>query len=47
VAEGVETEAQRKILEQLGCDTFQGYLVSKPVPPQLFTEQFLTAEKVI
>jgi hypothetical protein len=34
-------------LEQLGCDTFQGYLVSKPVPPQLFTEQFLTAEKVI
>jgi diguanylate cyclase (GGDEF)-like protein len=47
VAEGVETEAQRKILEQLGCDIFQGYLVSKPVPPQLFTEQFLTAEKVI
>ena len=38
---------QRHILEQLGCDTFQGYLVSKPVPPQLFTELFLTSEKVI
>ena len=47
VAEGVETEAQRHILEQLGCDTFQGYLVSKPVPPQLFTELFLTSQKVI
>ena len=47
VAEGVETEAQRYILEQLGCDTFQGYLISKPVPPQLFAEQFLKSEKVI
>ena len=47
VAEGVETEAQRYILEKLGCDTFQGYLVSKPVAPQLFAEQFLSSEKVI
>jgi len=47
VAEGVETEAQRYILQQLGCDTFQGYLVSKPLPSQLFTEQFLKSEKVI
>lgn len=47
VAEGVETEPQRYILEQLGCDSFQGYLVSKPVPPELFAEQFLTPEKVI
>ena len=47
VAEGVETEAQRCILEKLGCDTFQGYLVSKPVAPQLFAEQFLISEKVI
>jgi diguanylate cyclase (GGDEF)-like protein len=47
VAEGVETEAQRYILQNLGCDSFQGYLVSKPVPPELFAEQFLTPEKVI
>ena len=47
VAEGVETEPQRYILEQLGCDSFQGYLVSKPIPPELFAEQFLTPEKVI
>ena len=47
VAEGVETEAQRYILQNLGCDSFQGYLVSKPIPPELFAEQFLSTEKVI
>ena len=47
VAEGVETELQRYILEQLGCDSFQGYLVSKPIPPELFADQFLSPEKVI
>ena len=47
VAEGVETEAQRYILQNLGCDSFQGYLVSKPIPPELLAEQFLSTEKVI
>ena len=32
VAEGVETQAQRAFLEQSGCDTWQGYLLSPPVP---------------
>ena len=32
VAEGVETEAQQKFLTDLGCDSLQGYLLSKPVP---------------
>ena len=32
VAEGVETEEQAAILARLGCDLFQGYLVSPPVP---------------
>ncbi|HUW38424.1 MAG TPA: EAL domain-containing protein [Rhodocyclaceae bacterium] len=31
VAEGVETEAQWRFLDGLGCDEFQGYLFSKPV----------------
>jgi EAL domain-containing protein (putative c-di-GMP-specific phosphodiesterase class I) len=32
VAEGVETEAQCAILAQQGCDQFQGYYFSKPLP---------------
>ncbi|HEY8490225.1 MAG TPA: EAL domain-containing protein [Dehalococcoidia bacterium] len=32
VAEGVETEAQRETLRALGCDAFQGYLFSPPLP---------------
>jgi len=35
-AEGVETEAQRGLLEAYGCDAFQGYLVSPPVPAEAF-----------
>ncbi len=31
VAEGVETEAQRRILLELNCDEFQGYLFAKPM----------------
>lgn len=32
VAEGVETEAQRDFLARHGCQMFQGYLFSRPVP---------------
>jgi len=32
IAEGVETEAQREMLENFGCNRYQGYLFSKPVP---------------
>jgi diguanylate cyclase (GGDEF)-like protein/PAS domain S-box-containing protein len=31
IAEGVETEAQRELLGQFGCDYIQGFLYSKPV----------------
>ncbi len=31
VAEGVETEVQKRYLEQAGCQTFQGYFFHKPI----------------
>lgn len=36
IAEGVETEQQRKSLAQLGCHAFQGQLFSPPLPLQDF-----------
>ena len=36
VAEGVETEAQRVLLAGHGCDAYQGYLFSKPLPAAEF-----------
>ncbi|MCB1667909.1 MAG: EAL domain-containing protein [Pseudomonadales bacterium] len=41
VAEGVETEAQKQLLKELQCDTFQGYLLSRPVPADEFEKSFL------
>ena len=32
IAEGIETEAQLALLQNLGCDYGQGYLMSKPLP---------------
>jgi EAL domain-containing protein (putative c-di-GMP-specific phosphodiesterase class I) len=32
IAEGVETSAQRELLEQMGCLRYQGYLYGRPVP---------------
>ncbi|MDX8343092.1 EAL domain-containing protein [Rossellomorea sp. YZS02] len=40
VAEGVETKDQRMFLIEQDCDILQGYLFSKPVPPEDF-QQFL------
>lgn len=36
IVEGVETEEQKAVLSGLGCDNFQGYLFSKPIPAQSF-----------
>jgi EAL domain-containing protein (putative c-di-GMP-specific phosphodiesterase class I) len=39
IAEGVETEAQLRILKKYNCRSFQGYLFSKPVPIADFEQQ--------
>lgn len=36
IAEGVETEAQREKLQQMGCNYYQGYLFSRPLPLPAF-----------
>ena len=36
IAEGVETQEQFRLLHRCGCESFQGYLFSKPVPVDEF-----------
>jgi len=36
VAEGVENLEQRNFLREIGCDLFQGYLYSRPIPLEAF-----------
>jgi len=38
VAEGVEIEEQETLLREMGCDFAQGYLFSKPLPPEAVSE---------
>jgi diguanylate cyclase (GGDEF)-like protein len=38
VAEGVETKEQYELLYGLGCDSFQGYLISRPLTFDKFNE---------
>jgi len=38
LAEGVETVAQLAFLQEKGCDMYQGYIKSKPVPAHEFAE---------
>ena len=41
VAEGVETEEQKRLLRDIRCDALQGYLFSKPLDAELFAKRFL------
>ena len=38
IAEGVETRKQLELIRELGCDDFQGYLVSQPVAAEAFAK---------
>ena len=42
VAEGVETEEQHRLLRLFDCDEMQGFLISKPLPVDVFEATFLT-----
>ncbi len=35
VAEGIETSEQRRLLQDLGCDLGQGFLLGRPEPPEV------------
>ena len=41
IVEGVETEEQLKLLQQIRCDGIQGYLFSPPVPLGKFEEHYI------
>jgi diguanylate cyclase (GGDEF)-like protein len=42
VAEGVETAEQLQLLQQLSCDSYQGYYFSRPIDKHTFEQQFLS-----
>ncbi|MEI8236544.1 MAG: EAL domain-containing protein [Methylococcaceae bacterium] len=45
LAEGVETPEQLAFLSQKGCDIYQGYITSKPIPADKFLQFRLNARK--
>jgi EAL domain-containing protein (putative c-di-GMP-specific phosphodiesterase class I) len=42
VAEGVETDAQSRLLRLLNCDEIQGYWFGHPVPRDVFEAKYLS-----
>jgi len=41
IAEGIETGEQLEALGRLGCEGFQGFFESRPLPPDLFERRYL------
>jgi len=41
VAEGVEKQEQRRLLQDMRCDAIQGYLISKPLSADQFAARYL------
>jgi diguanylate cyclase (GGDEF)-like protein len=46
VAEGVETVQQLQVLSELGCTKAQGYLISRPMPPDAMRSTVSALERV-
>ena len=44
IAERVETAEQVAMLKELGCNAFQGYYFSRPIPVDEFEEKYLTVD---
>ena len=44
ITEGVETQEQLRILTEMGCNHFQGYLFCRPVPVDVFEMRFSSGE---
>ncbi|MFU6376770.1 bifunctional diguanylate cyclase/phosphodiesterase [Metapseudomonas otitidis] len=47
IAEGVETPAQEAFLRAEGCEQIQGYIVSRPLPADVFARQFLSPSQTV
>lgn len=47
VAEGVETEAQLEFLRSSGCDLFQGYFLTKPLPLESLVKLFQDRTRLV
>ncbi len=47
LAEGIETQSQLKILQKQGCDSFQGYLFSRPVDKETFYNLYVNCDHTI
>ena len=41
IAEGIETPYQLDVVRKLGCQYGQGFLFSRPIPPERITREFL------
>lgn len=46
VAEGVETEEQLRVLQEMSCDVIQGYYLNKPLPEKEFYTQYIKKNNV-
>ena len=44
ITEGVETEDQLRVLTDMGCNCFQGYFFSRPVPVDVFEMNYSPAD---
>ena len=44
ITEGVEKESQISFLAKMGCDLFQGYYFSKPIPVEEFESRYMAEE---